>query len=256
MNLGLAGRRVLVTGASGGIGGAIALAFAVEGAALALHYRNGADAAADLAQRAEVAGATRTVLVAGDLSLPGGATQVVAEAAAELGGLDILINNAGGMVERREVGAIDGDLMSAFFQLNVFSLMEASTAALPHLAADAGGAIVNVSSVAARNGGGVGSSLYCSSKAAVDGFTRSMGKELATTRVPVRVNAIAPGIIRTPFHSRTPDEVMSGFAAAIPMGRLGDPEECAATVVFLASERTASYVTGQVFDVNGGIWMG
>ena len=256
MDLGLAGRRVLITGASGGIGGAIALAFAAEGADLALHYRSGKDATAELAQRVTAAGAGRTVLVSGDLSRSGAATQVVAEAVASLGGLDILINNAGGMVERREVGGIDGDLMTAFFQLNVFSLMEASSAALPHLAADAGGAIVNVSSVAARNGGGVGSSLYCSSKAAVDGFTRSMGKELATTKVPVRVNAIAPGIIRTPFHSRTPVEVMSGLAAAIPMGRLGDPEECATTVVFLASAATASYVTGQVFDINGGVWMG
>lgn len=256
MNLELAGRRVLITGASGGIGGAIALAFAAEGADLALHYRSGEEVATELARRAKAVGAGRTVLVTGDLARPGAAAHVVAEAVEGLGGLDILINNAGGMVERREVGGIDGDLMTAFFQLNVFSLMEASSAALPHLAAGAGGAIVNVSSVAARNGGGVGSSLYCSSKAAVDGFTRSMGKELATTRVPVRVNAIAPGIIRTPFHSRTPDDVMSGLAAAIPMGRLGDPEECAATVVFLAAEPTASYVTGQVFDINGGVWMG
>jgi 3-oxoacyl-[acyl-carrier protein] reductase len=114
-----------------------------------------------------------------------------------------------------------------------------------------GGAIVNLTSVAARTGGAGGSVAYATSKGAVSTFTHGLAKELA--RDGIRVNAVAPGVITTPFHDRnTSAEQMDGMVAGIPMGRTGTPEECVGTVLFLASQAMSGYVTGQVIEVNGG----
>ena len=116
------------------------------------------------------------------------------------------------------------------------------------------GAIINLTSIAARNGGGGGSAVYATSKAAVSTFTRGLAKEVALDGI--RVNAVAPGVISTPFHERhTSDEQMEVMVAGVPMRRLGTPEECVGAVLFLASEVMSGYVTGQILEVNGGMLM-
>ena len=247
-------RRVLVTGASTGIGAATALAFARAGARVAIHYNQSREAAEQVADEAKGLGGDITLLQ-GDVLETDGPRQVVDEAAQALGGLDVLVNNAGGLVGRQALADMEDELLEQVTALNYYSTARACRAAIPHLRQAGSGAIVNVSSIAASNGGGNGAVAYCAAKAAVSGFTRALAKELAGEGI--RVNAISPGVIDTPFHERhTAPEAMQRMVGQIPMGRVGAPDECAGTVLFLASESTASYVTGQILEVNGGQYFG
>ena len=135
--------------------------------------------------------------------------------------------------------------------LNVRSTVAACSAGVPHLRRAGGGCIINVTSVAARLGGGPGASLYESTKANVSTFSRALARVLAPDRI--RVNAVSPGVILTPFHERysTP-QILESMRASIPMGRLGHAEECAGTFIYLASDALSGYVTGQIVEVNGG----
>lgn len=246
----LAGKRVLVTGASTGIGAAAAKAFAAEGCRVVVHYNASRDAAEAVA--AEIRGAGgEAQLVNGDVRDSATARRVVEEAAEKLRGLDILINNAGGLVRRVPIADIDDAVFDEIVDLNVRSTVAACSAGVPHLRRAGGGCIINVTSVAARLGGGPGASLYASSKAFVSTFTRALARELAPDRI--RVNAVSPGVILTPFHERysTP-QILESMRASIPMGRLGQADECAGTFVYLASDALSGYVTGQVVEVNGG----
>jgi 3-oxoacyl-[acyl-carrier protein] reductase len=135
--------------------------------------------------------------------------------------------------------------------VNLTSVFALSRRIVPVFRAQGGGAIVNVTSIAGRHGGGGGSVVYATSKGAVSTFTRGLAKELAPDGI--RVNAISPGVIKTPFHERhTGEEQLNGMIATIPMGRTGTPHECVGTILFLASDRMSSYVTGQIIEVNGG----
>lgn len=245
----LRGKAVLITGASSGIGAAVARAFASQGADVALHFNSHEEEARALA--GELGG--RPVLVRGDLSKRGEARRVVDEAARALGGLDVLINNAGGIGERRPLPEIDDALFDLVYDLNVRSLLAASTAAVPHFEKRGGGNIINVGSIAGIDGGGPGASLYSSAKAAVHNLTRHLATHLAGKNV--RVNTVAPGAIATPFHAKTPAARMDAMKEATAMGRVGVAGDCVGSFLFLASDELSGYITGNMIHVNGGMYM-
>ena len=238
---GLEGKRVLITGASRGIGAAAARLFAEAGAKLALHYRR------EPAEAAEIEGA---VLIAADFAERDAPRRVVVEAVAALGGLDVLINNAGHMLGRKSLAEMDDEAIDAVFDLNARSTVSASRAALPALAQSHGN-IINVTSISARSGGSAGSALYSASKAFVSTFTRALATELAPQGI--RVNAVSPGTITTRFHEiySTPEK-LEATRTKIPLQRLGTSNDCAGAFLMLASDRLGGYVTGQVLEVNGG----
>ncbi len=246
----LAGKRVLITGASTGIGAAAARAFAAAGSRVVVHYNASRDAAEAVAAGIR-SGGGEAHLVQGDVKDPATARRVVEDGVRALGGLDVLINNAGGLVKRVPVAEIGDAIYDEILDLNVRSLVMATAAGVPHLRRAGGGSIVNVTSIAARHGGGPGAALYASAKGFVSTFTRGIARELAPEKI--RVNAVSPGVITTPFHERysTP-QMLEAMRGTIPMARLGSAEECAGTFLYLASDALSGYVTGQVVEVNGG----
>ena len=247
------GKLALVTGASTGIGAAVAAALAARGAKVAVHYNRSAGAAEDLVRAIEAAGGS-AVLVRGDLTERGEPARVVAEAAARLGGLDILINNAGAMIRRAPLSEVDDALIDSVFDLNVRSVIATSQAAVPFFDQRGGGTIINVGSVAGMDGGGAGSMMSASSKAFIHNLTRPLARALGAKNI--RVNTVSPGAINTPFHVATPKDRMEAMKKSIHLGgRLGEPEDCVGTFLYLASDRMSGYVTGQNIHVNGGQFM-
>lgn len=244
------GRRVLITGASRGIGAAVARQLGALGAQVAVHYHASAEGAEAVAQDIRAAGG-KAFMVKGDMSRSAEATRVVDEAAEGLGGLDLLVNNAGDMLGRVTLEEIDDAQFERVMDLNARSVVMASRAALPHFRRAGRGNIIHTGSVAARNGGAAGAGLYASAKGFVTTLTRNMAKELAGDTI--RVNAVAPGVIATDFHERhSSDAQLEAARATIPMGRLGSAEECVGAYVFLGTEAMSGYITGQVIEVNGG----
>ncbi|MFM2356840.1 MAG: hypothetical protein RLZZ528_2576 [Pseudomonadota bacterium] len=250
----LAGRAILVTGASTGIGAALARALAAQGALVGLHYNASRDAAEALAAEIE-AGQGRVRLIRADVSRSSEARRAVEEMVAGFGRLDGLVNNAGGMVRRVPYAEASDKDYDEIMDLNARSVIAASQASIAHLKAAAketGDAfIINTTSIAARNGASGGAGLYGSSKAFVHNVTRGMAKEL----IPfgIRVNAVAPGVIATPFHERYSTQAqLDAMLATIPAGRLGTPEDCVGAFLFLASRSLSGYIAGQVIEVNGG----
>src|SRR5207302_6179560 len=246
----LTGQRAIVTGASTGIGRATAKALAGAGADVAIHYGSSRNEAEETARAVESQG-RRGFVVQEDFRDPTAAGKAVEAAVNALGApIDILVNNAGSLVGRSAVEEMDAELWQEVIALNLSSVFFAIKAALPYLRS--GARIVNVSSVAARHGGGPGAFAYAAAKGGVMTLTRGLAKELASRNI--RVNAIAPGVIETPFHDKfsTP-ELLETFRKGIPLGRLGTSEECAGAVLYLVSP-LASYVTGQSIDINGGQW--
>lgn len=246
----LEGKAVLVTGASTGIGAAVARAFAAQGALVGLHYNASSNAAEALGAEIAAAGG-KAVLIRADMSTGAGARDAVAQALAAFGRLDGLINNAGGMVRRVPYAEATEADYDDIMDLNARSVVVASQAAIAPMKAAGGGFIINTTSIAARNGASGGAGLYGSSKAFVHNVTRGMAKEL----IPfgIRVNAVAPGVITTPFHERYSTQAQLDAAlATIPAGRLGVAEDCVGAFLFLACASLSAYVIGQVIEVNGG----
>ncbi len=245
----LAGKAVLITGASTGIGAALAKAFAAQGARVGVHYHSSEAAAKAVASDIAESGG-EAFLVRGDVSRTAETTRIVEETATHFGRLDGLINNAGLMLGRVTYAEMTDAQYDAVMDLNARSVVMASKAAIPWLRKQ-GGFIVNTTSIAARNGAGGGAGLYGSSKAFVSNYTRGLAKELIGDGI--RVNAVAPGVIDTPFHERyTNEQQMKAMVAAIPQGRVGTAEECVGAYLFLASAMLSPYIIGQIIEVNGG----
>ncbi|HEX4986407.1 MAG TPA: glucose 1-dehydrogenase [Burkholderiales bacterium] len=244
---------VLITGASTGIGAAAAVAFGHNGAKVAVHYNKSKAEAEKVAAQVEKAGG-KALLVGGDVTKSAVCRELVEKTVAGFGRVDVLINNAGGLVQRAPIETVTDELFDQVVNLNVRSTMVCTGAAAQHMRRQGGGSIINVTSVAARHGGGPGASLYAGSKGFVSTITHGLAKELV--KDGIRVNAVAPGVIVTPFHDRysTP-QMLESFKATIPMNRLGTPDECAGAFLFLASGQLSGYMTGQILEVNGGQYM-
>ena len=242
---------VLITGASTGIGAAAAVAFGRNKAKVVVHYNSSEPEANNVAKKViEVGG--EAIIMQGDVSDSKVCRQLVNDTVKHFGEINVLINNAGGLIERRTVEDIDDSLFLAVVDLNSKSALMTTGAAVTAMKRQGkGGVIINVTSIAARHGGAGGSVLYASSKGFISTMTRGFAKELVKDKI--RVNAVSPGVIVTPFHDRysTP-ELLENFRATIPMGRLGDSDECSSAFLFLASEQMSSYITGQILEVNGG----
>ena len=245
----LTGKVALVTGASSGIGAATAVLFAEMGAKVAVGYFHNKEGALAVLRSIAAAGGT-AVPAPGDFRRIHEIRAVVGQVVQELGPIDILVNNAGSLVKRSLLKDLTEELWDDVFSLNVKSAVFASQAVAPAMIARGTGAIVNVVSIAAHNGGGPGAGTYASAKAALISFTKSLAKEMAPHGV--RVNAVSPGTIDTPFHQvfSTP-EMIANTIKTIPLGRLGTSEECAQAIAFLASG-AASFLVGETIEINGG----
>lgn len=247
--LDLTGKTALISGASSGIGAATAQVFAKLGASVAIGYhanQNGAFALRDSISKA----GGKVVALQADLGKAEAARELVQAAAAQLGPIDILVNNAGSLLERKPLLEMSDETWSQVMRLNLDSAFLCAREAAPSMMARKSGSIINIVSIAGRNGGGPGAGAYATAKGALITFTKALAKELAPHNV--RVNGVSPGVIDTPFHEvfSTP-EMIANFVKAIPMGRVGTSLEVANTIVFLASE-AASYITGETIEVNGG----
>jgi 3-oxoacyl-[acyl-carrier protein] reductase len=241
---------VLVTGASSGIGAAAAVGFAQAGAKVALHYNHNEEGVEHTRNAVTSAGGQTSVHQA-DLARSESADTLVDQVLERYGRIDVLVNNAGDLVKREAVVDVSDEEFRRIIDVNLTSVFAMCRRVVPVFRSQEGGAIVNVTSIAGRNGGGGGSVVYATSKGAVSTFTRGLAKELAPDGI--RVNAISPGVIKTPFHDRhTGDEQMQAMLGTIPMGRAGTPHECVGTILYLASPAMSSYVTGQIVEVNGG----
>jgi 3-oxoacyl-[acyl-carrier protein] reductase len=241
---------VLVTGSSTGIGAAVVRGFARNGARVAVHYHSSRAAAEQVVADIKLHGGT-AALFGADARSAQEVENLVGAVGRYWGRLDVLVNNAGGLVKRVKLEEITDELYDEVLNLNVRSVVAASRAAARLFRAQGRGNIISTASVAARNGGGIGASLYAASKAFVSTFTRNLAKEFAEQGI--RVNAVAPGVIMTPFHERfTGPEMLETFRKAIPMARIGAADECVGAYLFLASDQLSGYVTGQVIEVNGG----
>jgi len=242
----------LITGASSGIGAATAGAMAREGARVGVNYCKNQAGAEQTAGTIRKAGGEALVIRA-DVSRASDVLAMVEAVRRAWGRIDILINNAGDLLARRTLADMTEEYWDQIMALNLKSAFLCVRAVWKEMADRNAGCIVNVSSIAARNGGGPGAAAYAAAKGALLTYTKSLAKELAPHGI--RVNAIAPGVIATPYHERySPGEVFQKFIASIPLGRAGTPAEIADVIVFLASP-AARYITGETIEVNGGMLM-
>ncbi len=242
----LAGRRALITGGDSGIGRAVAIAFAAEGADVAIVYLDEHEDAEETRRRVEEKGAA-CVTIAGDVGDPAFCREAVERTVDELGGLEVLVNNAAEQHETDDFAEIPVEQVERTFRTNILAMFWMTKAALPHLGDN--GAIVNTTSVTAYRGHDTLVD-YASTKGAIVGFTRSLSLHLADRGI--RVNGVAPGPIWTPLIPASFDEEhVAEFGNSVPMKRAGQPAEVAPCYVFLASD-DASYISGQVLHPNGG----
>ena len=242
------GKNTIVTGGGRDIGAAIALRLGAEGANVVVNYSQSAKQAQEVAAALEAMG-VKAPCIQADVSKAEGVAKLIEESVAALsGGIDVLVNNAGGIIERRNLMDMSNEFWDAIMDLNLKSTFMMCKAVKPHM--KAGGAIVNVGSMAARMGGGPGAGAYATSKAGVLNLTRALAKELAPEGI--RVNVVEPGLIDTKFHEATSPEVMAAMSKNVALGRLGVSEDVAGVVAFLASD-DAAYVTGEALEINGGM---
>ena len=253
MSSDLKGKVVLITGASTGIGAAAALAFGRLGSRVVIHYNASKPAAEEVAAQVKKLGG-QAALVSGDVTQTPNVKRIVADSLAAFGRIDVLINNAGGLVERTKIEDYSDEFLTRVLTLNVTQVAMFMHEVVPVMRKQGNGNVINVSSIAARHGGGGGAIIYAGAKGFFSTATKGWAKELVADKI--RVNAVSPGVITTPFHERySTAEQLKAMQATIPMNRLGTADECAGTFVYLASDAMSGYVTGQVIEVNGGQYM-
>ena len=242
----------LVTGSSLGIGAATAREFAQRGYAVAVHFNASEQQAQELVTDIESNGGAAASFQA-DLSDARQCQQLVSRVVERFDRIDVLVNNAGSLIGRRLLADIDGEFWKSVMDLNLASVLWVTQAAAVHMRKRGTGAVVNLGSIAGHNGGGPGAILYATAKAAVTGMTKALAKELIAQGI--RVNAVNPGVILTPFHERfSSEERMRDMVSQIPQGRAGESEEVAKVIAFLASD-AASHIVGESVEVNGGMLM-
>ena len=248
----LKGKNVLITAGAQGIGEAITKHFVDSGANVAIHYFSSADTANKLTEYATGKG-QKAVAISGDLTKEADANALIEKTVATLGGLDILINNAGSLVARKLLGEMEAEFWHKVMDINMTSMMFVTRAAAPHLAKHESSSIVNLASLAGRKGGHPGSLVYSTSKGAILTFTRALSAELGPQGT--RVNAVAPGLILgTSFHNtHTTKESADKTTAGIPIQRAGNADDVARAVLYLASEYDG-FITGATLDINGGVY--
>jgi 3-oxoacyl-[acyl-carrier protein] reductase len=247
--LSLKNKVALVTGASSGIGAATATLFAELGARVAIGFHsNKKGAELVLSQITEAGG--KAITCAADVAQASGVESLIEQVTDALGPIDILVNNAGSLLERLPILKLTEERWDAVMDLNLKSAVLCTQKVAASMIERRSGAIINIGSIAGRNGGGPGAGPYAAAKGGLMTFTKSLAKELAPHGI--RVNCVSPGVIDTPFHEvfSTP-EMMSNFTKMIPLGRVGTSMECAKVIAFLASD-AASYVVGETIEVNGG----
>ena len=245
----LDGKIALVTGGSRGIGRAVAIELAKEGATVAINYA-GNKAAAEEVQSIITEMGGKAMIIQADVSDEKSATQMVEEVIAQLGGVDILVNNAGITRDGLFIRMKEED-WNAVINTNLTGIFNCTKVAAKYMMKKRSGRIINMSSVSGIMGN-AGQTNYAAAKAGVIGFTKSLAREMASRGITV--NAVAPGFIATDMTAAMPEKAQEHVLTSIPLGKMGKPEDIANTVLFLASDK-ASYITGQVIHVDGGMVM-
>ncbi|MDP5084003.1 MAG: glucose 1-dehydrogenase [Yoonia sp.] len=242
----LAGKTAIVTGGGRDIGSAVAIKLASEGACVAINYFSSSEGADKTVAAIEAAGG-KAFAMQGDLNKKADVDALVAKTVDTFGSVDVLVNNAGGLIARKTIAEMPVEHWDAVMSLNVTSIFMMTQACLAQMKS---GAIVNLASQAGRDGGGPGAVAYATAKGAVMTMTRGLAKELGPE---IRVNALCPGMIDTDFHNiHTPDAGRRGFEANAPLKRQGHVDDAANLVLFLACDDSA-FVTGTNVDLNGGM---
>ncbi|MEZ8341125.1 SDR family NAD(P)-dependent oxidoreductase [Vibrio cyclitrophicus] len=250
----LKGKRILITGSTAGMGLATARIFAKYGAKIGINSRASSPKVDDVLTELKELGGDVAFFPA-NLMETSDCEKLVNEFTEHFGGMDVLINNAGGLGGRANLENIDDEFYERVMNLNVRSALMTTKFSIPHLRASAAesgqtSCVISTGSIAAREGGGVGAGVYAASKAWLHDIHRNWVKEFAKDNI--RFNIVSPGTIDTAFHDGKSDELKSTIASNIPMGRFGSIEEVAPTFAFFASHACSGYITGQILDVNGG----
>jgi 3-oxoacyl-[acyl-carrier protein] reductase len=250
--LDLRGKVAIITGAASGIGHATAIALASCGAAIAINYHRNELGAEQLCKQI-IGDGGKAITIQADVTQAADVAALVQRTTEQLGAVDVLVNNAGSLIERLRILELSEQRWDEVLDLNTKSVFLCCKAVAPSMMERKTGSIINISSIAGRNGGALGSIHYATAKGGVISFTKGLAKELAA--FGVRVNAVSPGVIDTPYHEQfsTP-EMMKGYVNAIPLGRVGRADEVAKVIAFLASD-AASYLVGETIEVNGGLFM-
>lgn len=249
MQIDLKGKVALVTGGARDIGRATVLELAAAGAAVAINYLGSEDRADALVKEITDHGG-RAIIIKADVTNRFHIAGMMEQIQDQLGKIDILVNNAGGLLARKKLDEMDEKFMDDVIAINFKSILLVTQAALGYM--NDGGAIVNLASLAAHDGGGPGAMVYAACKGAVLTFTRGLSKELAPRKI--RVNCVSPGLINTTFHDTfTKPEGRAATVARTTVGREGDARDVANAIVFLASDASA-YINGESIEINGGLY--
>ncbi len=253
MDIRFDGQVVVITGASSGIGRATAIEFARSGAHVVVNYLSNQKAAGDVVKQIVEEGG-KAVAVQANVAKKADVEHLMQAALQAFNGrIDILFNNAGTLVERKNIADMSEELWEQVMNVNAKSVFLCSQAVFPIMKKQRYGKIINMTSIAARNGGGLGAGAYTAAKAAVLALTKNMAKEF--TQFGIWVNAISPGVISTSYHERfSSSEMRENFKKAILLHEEGRPEEVAYAVLFLASKQ-ARHIVGETLEVNGGLYM-